>query len=466
MPVTALAALSLGLPLLQPLQPGPTYPAGVSIDFRQGADAQGLEYMEGFQCSHRIAQIDGVGCAQTIPPDAMYLQFQAPREMIMPDRDTLTFEVEVYDEGWHPFMLEVESTSPTVATGESSFRVLSTIQRQDTKKWRWVRWQVTDPAFCDPMRDAIRFRLYDEAWWNDGRLLSVSQVRVTHEALVFRLQQEAVLCGERLPVTVEAYDQAGQPLPDGTEVRLSSRGRSLAERPKAVTLTGGKADLEVVAGPTPGTLWLYGVSPTAHTWLGTPFYVLAGPGPLEERTDAVMAEQLAATARFEGGTVAESTVDTFADDQGSVALRGCCVWKPGAPPGEAVLVLDAPIAGVPRRFRVALGCPDGSVDSVWARIRDANGELFSYYLELRAEGRPLPPYAERGLECRATGGPSYVAGPGKADGAIDLPCTLYSLDFTPSPGLDQAELDVWAVETDVLAPPLEPAGQEAGNELH
>jgi len=452
MSATALAALSLGLPLLQPLQPAPTYPEGVWIDFRQGTDAQGLEYMEGFQCSHRLTQIDGVGCAQTIPPNAMYLLFKAPREMIMPDRDTLTFEAEVYDDTWHSCWLEVESTTPSVATGESFFRELPGAQRQNTKKWRWLRWQVTDPAFADPMRDAIRFRLYDEAWWNDGRLLSVSQVRVTHEALVFRSEREAMLCGERLPVTVEACDQAGQALPDGTEVRLSTKGKSLAERPKPVTLTGGKANLELVAGQTPGTVGLYGFQPTAKGLVSRPFFVLAGQGPLEERTDSVTAEQLAATARVEGPTVADSTVDTFTDDQGATVLRGSCVFKAGVPPGEARLVLNAPIAGVPRAFRVALGCPDGSVDSVWARFKDANGELFPYYLELRLEGKPLPPYAERGLECRAIAGPTYVEGPGVADGIMDLPGTLYGLDFSPCPGLDRAELDVWGVETDVLAP--------------
>jgi hypothetical protein len=102
---------------------------------------------------------------------------------------------------------------------------------------------------------------------------------------------------------------------------------------------------------------------------------------------------------------------------------------------------------------------------VWARVRDRNGELFSYYVELRGDGRPLPPFAERCLERGATGGPSYVeGGPGEADGVLDLPCSLYSLDLSPSDGWRDAEIDVWGVETDVLAPPLEPQGQPAGGE--
>jgi len=459
------ATMLLGLPLLQPRQAPPTYPEGVSIDFRQKEESHGLEYMEAFQCSHKVTQVDGVGCAQTIPPGGMYLQFQAPRDMIMPDRDTLTFEVEVYDGDPHRFMLEVESTTPSVATGESFFRVLSTVQRHGTKEWRWVRWQVTDPAFCDPARDGIRFRFYDEAWWNDGRLLSVSQVRVTHEAVVFRPQQDAVLCGERLPVTVEVYDKAGQPLQDGTEVKLACRpGSALTQRPQSVTLVGGKADFEVVAGAKPDTVSLYGLPAGARAWAGTPIFILAGEGKLDERTDLLSGEQLAARARFDSSALADSKISTFTDDQGQVALRGTCVWKADVTPGETRLTLDVPIAGVPRRFRVYLGCPDQSVDCVWARIKDRSGELFSYHLERRADGRPLVAFAERGLECRATAGPSYSESGGSADGVIDLPCSLYALDFTPMPGLREAEIDVWGVETDVLAPPLHPAGEPAGKE--
>jgi len=459
MSATGLAAMLLGLPLLHPQQAPQPYPEGVWIDFRQGEEPHGLEYMEAFQCSHKVTEIDGVGCAQTTPPFVgMYLQFEAPRDMIMPDRDTLTFEVEVYDGDPHPFLLEVESTTPSVPTGESYFRALSSVERGGTKRWRWFRWQVTDPAFCDTGRDAIRFRFYDEAWWNDGRLLSVSQVRVTHKALVFRPPQEAVLCGEGVPVTVEAYDAAGQPVPDGTEAKLNSRpGQALGERfPKSVTLEAGQTTFDIVAGPDPGTVWLYGLASGDKAWIGTPLHVLAGQGKLEERTDLVTGEQLAATARFEGDTLAESSVETFTDDQGQVALRAHCTWKPDTAPGETRLVFDLPVAGVLKRFRVYLGCPDQSVDCVWARIRDREGEIFSYCLEQAGDARPLPPFAERCLEAQATAGPSYMNGPGHADGVIDLPCAVWYLDVMPGEGRHEAEIDVWGVETDVLAPPLEP----------
>ena len=68
----------------------------------------------------------------------------------------------------------------------------------------------------------------------------------------------------------------------------------------------------------------------------------------------------------------------------------------------------SPSRRVPRRFCVYLGCPDQSVDSVWARFRDRDGEFFSYCLEVRAETRPLPRLAGRCLEARAIAGPSYT----------------------------------------------------------
>jgi hypothetical protein len=450
----------LGLPLLQPGQAPQAYPEGVWIDFRNGEESHGLELMDGFQCSRKVTDIDGVGCAQTTPPGGMYLLFEAPRDMAMANRDTLTFEVEVYDGDPHRFMLEVESTTPSIATGESAFRVISTIQRTGTPKWRWVRWQVTDPAFCDPARDAIRFRFYDEAWWNDGRLLSISQVRVTHEALVLRPQEDAVLCGDRLPVRVEGYDKSGQPLPDGTEVKLAYKPASaLTERPPSVTLRGGEASFEVAAGPKPKTVWLCGLPAGGRTWVRKPIFILAGQGKLEERTDLVTGEALAATARFASGALAESNVSTFTDDQGQMALRGTCAWKPEVTPGDTRLILDVPIAGVPRRFCVYLGCPDQSVDCVWARMRDRTGELFSYHIEPRDDGHALEYWVEGCLECQAAG-PSYFEGPGTPDSIIDLPCSLYALDIVPMAGYRQAEIDVWGVEVDVLAPP-QPAHEGA-----
>ncbi|MBM3475352.1 MAG: hypothetical protein FJX75_18980 [Armatimonadetes bacterium] len=455
MPSTAMALLSLGLPLLQPGQPPLPNPEGVWIDFRKGVESYGLEYVEAFQCSHKVTEIDGVGCAQTVAggTEGMALRFEAPPGMIRPDRDTLTFEVEVYDGDPHPFMLMVESAISSDAMGMGFYHALPGVQRRGTPTWRWVRWQVTDPAFCDPARDVIRFQFFDQGWINDGRLLSLSRVRVTHEAVVIRLEQNAVLCGERLPVTVEAYDKAGSPLPDGTEVRLTTRPAGmLAECPQSVVLKGGKVQFDVVAGKKRGTVSLCGLGGQGQAWVGKPIYILAGKGNLEDRTELVTGEQMVARARFQGGSMTGSSISTFTDDQGEVALSGQWSFdREAGQNGWAELVLDVPLPGVPRRLTVCMGCPDGSVDSVWARVRDAHGELFTYWLEGITDGRALPEYAERGLDCGALSGPTYVQGPGSWDGVMDLPCTLHTLSLQPMPNVQQAEIDVWRIETDVTA---------------
>jgi len=249
-------------------------------------------------------------------------------------------------------------------------------------------------------------------------------------------------------------------------VKINCRpGSALTERPQSVSLKEGKADFEVVAGPKPDTASLYGLPLGAQAWAGRPIFILAGEGKLEERTDLVSGEQLAATARFDSSDVGDSKVSTFTDNRGEVALRGTCAWKPDvAKPSDVRLILDMPIAGLPRRFCIYLGCPDQSVDAVAARIKDRNGELFVYQLECRDGGRCVVPWAERCLEYRAVGGPTYSLGGGSVDGIMDLPCSLYALYIVPMPGFREAVIDVWGVETDVLAPPAGPVGPPAGKQ--
>jgi hypothetical protein len=146
-----------------------------------------------------------------------------------------------------------------------------------------------------------------------------------------------------------------------------------------------------------------------------------------------------------------------------VALRGTCMWEPEVTPGEIRLVLDVPIAGLPRQFCVYLGCPDQSVDGVWARVRDRAGELFSYHIEPRGDGHALEYWVEGRLDFRAVGGQGYSETGAIVDGVIDLPCSLYALDIVPMAGCREAEIHVWGVETDVLAP-RQPPDEGAGKD--
>ena len=70
------------------------------------------------------------------------------------------------------------------------------------------------------------------------------------------------------------------------------------------------------------------------------------------------------------------------------------------------------------------------------------------------DGKALDTFAELALDMRAYSGVSW--GP-KADGILDLPCTLHCLRITPMDNSDSAELEFWGVQFDVLAPPQ--AGQ-------
>ncbi len=424
---------------------------GVWIDLRAGEDAHGLEWLDGWQCSRKMGEAGGVQCAQTdLQAGGQYLLFEAHWDMIVPDRDTLTFEVEYFDSGRFPLILQVESALPTVAGAEVYWRGAPTKWREDTRTWRRARWQVTDEAFCDIARGKIRFRLHDQGWRGD-RTLSVSYVRVTHEALCFRPQSEVLLCNQRMSVAMEAYDPVGEPLPDGTEAALSCEPEdSLAALPQSVTLTDGRATLDLQAGAEPGTAWL--TARTETLTARSALHILAGKGEIVERTDLASGEDLADRAEFVGRNVAESTIDTFTDDQGQVVLCAQFVRKPNA--GEVDLRLGLPIAGFPKRLCVHMGCPDESIETVWAEIVDRDGEVFPYALE-QLGGGPLPHFADRRLDCRASPGPTWNErtwdGQG-TNGVIDPPCTLRTLRLTPSAGLDQGQLHVWGVEVDVLAP--------------
>ena len=489
MNLAALLAVGLGAALGQVQQAPARFPEGVSLDFRQADAAHGLKLIGG---PNKIADVGGVRCVQTDPNAGLYITFEAPREMILPGRETLTFQVTYLDSGSFPVILMVESALPAAAIGDSHWRSVINRRRTGTDTWTQARWQVTDDAFCDPARDAIRFRLYDEGWDGDGRILSIASVKVTHEAVRFRPQQDAVLCGKSLPVVVEAYNAAGDPLPDGTEVKLSCQQslvglpwvmpqvadtgpivgtdrQHLAGLPKSVTLTGGKAAFDLKAGgPQPGTARLFGLParapvltgtvPTlalpagAPVWMGGwPVYVLAGEGEIAERTDAVEPANLKEMVHVNPDSVADSTLEMLKDKEGQDVLRVRFTRKKDHRDGyEPELNLNIPIAGVPKRLCVYLGCPDKSLDSIIARVADKDGEVFAYELGQWGAG-PLPPYAECRLDIRAV---LLYWGRGGAisNGVLDPPCLLQSLCPRLMPGLNLGTLDIWAVETDVLAP--------------
>ena len=447
MKITALLVLGLGAALLQPPPVAGQDLGGAWLDFRQNNEGHGIKLVVGggvFQCTTKMVEVGGARCVQADATDSL-IQFEVSREMILPGRDTLTFEAEYFDAGNFPLALLVESALPIAGVGNSHSRAISSRRTTGTDKWLRTRWQVTDEAFGDAARDAIRFWLTNDAWWNDGRTLSVAAVRVTHEAVRFRPQNDGVLCGAPLAVEIEAWNAAGAPLPDGTEVMLTcTPGSALASLPKSVTLTGGKATFEVKAGPKPVTTRLFAMPKGTDAWLGDyPLYILAGEGEIKEWSDFVEPAQLQPMLRFDPDTVAESSFELVKDKQGLDVLRAHYVQKEGPGPPPPVLTFGIPFAGAPRRLSVHLGCPDKSVGSVEAEVDDGEGETFSYHLGL------LPVYAECSLDCRAVG---MNWGGRVTNAVLDSPCTLRRIRLRPAAGWRDGTLDLWGIQTNVLAP--------------
>ena len=193
MPSAWFAACSLALSLSQPAPAPFPYPEGAGLDFRNQTN-QGVALVAGGEGTTEIGEWDGVRCLQTSAAEqAYYVYLQIPGDFIRPGRDTLTFEVEYLDNGRGPVLLQVESALPCIAIGGFSYRVAGQLWRAGSGRWRTARWQVTDEAFADPARQAVRFRLFAEEWVPGDRTLRVASVRVSHAAIRMEPEHQVLL---------------------------------------------------------------------------------------------------------------------------------------------------------------------------------------------------------------------------------------------------------------------------------
>jgi hypothetical protein len=64
----------------------------------------------------------------------------------------------------------------------------------------------------------------------------------------------------------------------------------------------------------------------------------------------------------------------------------------------------------------------------------------------------VPVYAECSLDCRAT---TMTWGWGVANGVLESPCTLRRIRLRPAQGWRDGTLDLWGIQTNVLAPAQE-----------
>ena len=448
MPSAWFAACSLALSLSQPAPAPFPYPEGAGIDFRNQTN-QGVALVAGGEGTTEIGEWDGVRCLQTSAAEqAYYVYLQIPGDFIRPGRDTLTFEVEYLDNGRGPVLLQVESALPCIAIGGFSYRVAGQLWRAGSGRWRTARWQVTDEAFADPARQAVRFRLFAEEWVPGDRTLRVASVRVSHAAIRMEPEHQVLLCRGTTSVHLGAFDPAGEPLPDGTPVALRVRRDPAALTvPEAVLLQNGEATFEVAAGAEAGSARL--VASTGDLRAELPLHVVEGAGEVAEQTVEIAAAELAQGAGIAGETTGPSTVELLQDENGVDVLACSFTGKTDRPGEDLVLELNAPIPGLPERFCVMAGSDDQSVESLLVDLTDRDGEVFVYVLKPLVFGQ-LDPFAELQLDCRARSYPTY--GARKLNMVMDLPCTFARVRARLKEGLPEGHLRLWGVRCDVEAP--------------
>jgi hypothetical protein len=441
----ASALLPLLLPVSQPPPPRDAYAQGAWVDFRQGGGPHGLQVMPGAEGATEVGQVAGQPCLETnADTKAYYVYLQTPRDFVRTDRDTLTFEVEYYDNGRGPIILQIDSALPAVPKGGFNYRAAPAVWRTDSKEWKWAVWQVTDDAFADPGRGAVRCRLFAEEWMPDERRLHIGAAAVTHAAIRMKPPAEVVLAGMTCPVDLEAYNEAGEPLPDGTEVLLEVEPPdSAVARPAQVALRDGRGRFEVRAGEVAGTVWIR--ASAGETSASVPLHVVTGEGPVEERTLTIGPGDIARGAQFVADSVVEGSVTPPAPADGAVE----CAFTRRAQGDWARLSLNVPVPGLPRRFCVRAGCPDGSIDGAMLDLLDRDGEVFAYVLDPMGFG-PLRAVEDLCLDARAISYPTF--GSPHVNGVIDLPCSFRSLRFAPVEGKPQGRLTIASIEVDVVAP--------------
>jgi len=332
--------------------------------------------------------------------------------------------------------------------GGFNYRVAGQVWRAASDEWRTVRWQVTDDAFADAARPAVRFRLFAEEWAGRDRVLRLASVRVSHAVLRMKAEHNVLVCGQATQVQLQAFDAAGDPLPDGTAVRLRVRRDPAALTvPGGVLVQDGQATFEVTAGPEAGSAQL--VASVADQRAELPLHVLDGPGEVVEQTAEITAAELAANARVTGETTGPSTVALHQDENGVDVLDCTFTRKTDRPDEDLLLELDAPIPGLPSQFCLMVGSADESVESLLVDLTDRDGEVFMYVLKPLFVGQ-LGAFSELELDCRARSYPTY--GARKLNAVLDLPCTLARVRARLKEGVPEGHLRIWGARFDVEAP--------------
>jgi hypothetical protein len=372
-----------------------------------------------------------------------YIDLVPDVDAIPPGSDVLSVIVEYLDNGTGPIVLQYRSAEMVSTPGGWQYVAAPEVWRRNTRTWKRHTWQIRDAAFAQLPGGTRQFRLSSEGFGPPDRDLYVTFVGISRECLWLDAEPAALAAdGESVShVTLTARDAKGQPVPDGTEVRLhAARGTA----PKTITLTGGQATFDFRASARPGTGAVFAV--LGERVERCTIYLLPGKGTPQPQTRRFEPAEMADVIKVSGDSVTDSTVSLVADPDGTPYVEVRVKFDPAAQQGPPLAFIACPlrIDGVPERLALEVG-GDGSADWFMTLLEDVYGERFVYTLWPMGQGAIQ---GWRRVELQANARTYACERPG--DGIIDLPAEFPLLRVFFQPGCREGVLRLRGVEVEIL----------------
>jgi len=438
--VVAFAGMCMAVWAQQPAAPG-----GAWMRFDPAEEYDGLSYDSRPETESRVQyiEVEKRWCIATENEAGQYYIDLIPAvEALPPGSDVLSVTIEYLDNGTGPIVLQYRSADTVSTPGGWQYLAAPEIWRRNTRTWKRHTWQIRDPAFVQLEGGSRQFRLSSEGFGPPDRDLYVTFVGISRECLALDAESTALAAdGQSVShVTLTARDAKGQPLPDGTEVRLhAARGTA----PKTMTLTGGQATFEFRASNRPGTGGVIAV--LGDRVERCTIHILPGKGTPQLQTRRFEPAEMADAIKVSGDSVTDWTVSLDADPDGApyVEVRVQFEAITQGPP-MAFVACPLRIEGVPERLALEVG-GDGSADWFMTLLEDMYGERFVYTFWPMGKGA-IQEWSRVELQAKAR---AYACErPG--DGIIDLPASFPLLRVWFAPGCREGVFRLRSVEVDML----------------
>jgi hypothetical protein len=420
-------------------------PEGAWMRFDPAEEYHGLSYDSRAETESRVQYIEVEGCwciATENEAGQYYIDLVPEANAIPPGSDILSVTIEYLDNGTGPIVLQYRSEEMVSTPGGWQFIAAPEIWRRNTRTWKRHTWQIRDAAFANLVGGTRQFRLSSEGFGPTDRDLCVSFVGISRECLWLDAEPAALAAdGQSIShVTITGRGAQGQPLPDGTEVRLhAARGTA----PQTVTLTGGQTTFDFRASNRAGTGAVIAV--LGERVERCPIFLLAGQGTPQLQTRRFKPAEIADAVKVSGEAVAGSSVSLATDPDGTPYVEVRVQFEAiaqGAPAAEITCPLE--IDGVPERLALEVG-GDGSADWFMTTLEDMYGERFVYTFWPMGQGAIQ---GWRRVELQAKARAYACERPG--DGVIDLPAAFPHLRVWFQPGCREGVFRLRCVEVDML----------------